>query len=217
MNTEFHAHDLIWLAPCSSASLHPSAEALPGWALSLLQMGNPLVVRRGAAPENGVPVSLNGTQRSQRLSSLVRSRNISKSLSPVEVLNLPIRPERAKIPALFALAELRRALVVPYAWGPIGACGYELAATSGNWVTATSDLDIILYAPTPLKVEDARVLLSGFQHPACRCNVQLDTPAGGVSLNEWARGIQRVLVQTGNGPLLSEDPWHEIPKPYLIP
>jgi phosphoribosyl-dephospho-CoA transferase len=101
---------------------------------------------------------------------------------------------------------LHDSIDIPYAWGPTGSCGYELA-TGIATVEPTSDLDLVVYADEPISREAARELSRMFTHPACRCDVQLDTPAGGIALREWARGDTRVLVKTPYGPVLSNQPW----------
>jgi phosphoribosyl-dephospho-CoA transferase len=40
-----------------------------------------------------------------------------------------------------------------------------------------------------------------------RIDAQLETPGGGVALNEWAEGKPRVMVRSASGPSLIHDPW----------
>ncbi len=46
-----------------------------------------------------------------------------------------------------------------------------------------------------------------FEQCPCRIDLQLQTPAGGVALREWAEGRPRVLAKGSEAPLLLEDPW----------
>ena len=50
-------------------------------------------------------------------------------------------------------------------------------------------------------------LLQLLEGRACRVDLQLETPLGGVALGEWAGGAARVLVKTAEGPRLVSDPW----------
>jgi phosphoribosyl-dephospho-CoA transferase len=40
-----------------------------------------------------------------------------------------------------------------------------------------------------------------------RIDAQLETPAGGVALAEWAAGKPRVMARHASGPQLLADPW----------
>jgi len=71
----------------------------------------------------------------------------------------------------------------------------------------------VLYADAPVARNDARELLGKFSHPACRCDVQMMTSLGGLALAEWARGDQRILLKTSQGPVLTEDPWRQQEEP----
>ena len=61
-------------------------------------------------------------------------------------------------------------------------------------------------APTPPAHDLGQALQTLAQHAACRIDIQIDTGAGGFALGEWLRG-GRVLLKTGSGPLLVDDPW----------
>ena len=70
-----------------------------------------------------------------------------------------------------------------------------------------SDLDLLLRAERPLPRSEARPLLQLLESRACRIDLQLETPLGGVALREWAGDGARVLVKTADGPRLVGDPW----------
>jgi phosphoribosyl-dephospho-CoA transferase len=95
-------------------------------------------------------------------------------------------------------------------WGPTGSAGFELA-TGLPTITATSDLDLLIRAPRALSHEAAQALLAELQACAsqagARIDAQLDTPAGGVSLIEWAANRVRTMVKSAQGPYLIADPW----------
>ena len=70
-----------------------------------------------------------------------------------------------------------------------------------------SDLDLLLRTEHPLPRSEARPLLQLLERRACRVDLQLETPLGGVALREWAGDGARVLVKTADGPRLVGDPW----------
>jgi phosphoribosyl-dephospho-CoA transferase len=79
-------------------------------------------------------------------------------------------------------------------------------------VTASSDLDLLIRTrgkplAQVLAVELLRHLQALAQRIGVRVDAQLDTPAGGVALAEWAAGKPRVLARHERGPQLIEDPW----------
>jgi phosphoribosyl-dephospho-CoA transferase len=78
-------------------------------------------------------------------------------------------------------------------------------------VNEDSDLDLLIRAPEPLARELARALLEQLHTLAgrigTRIDAQLETPAGGVALAEWAAGKARVLARHASGPQLIADPW----------
>nr|WP_327213442.1 malonate decarboxylase holo-ACP synthase [Pseudomonas aeruginosa] len=105
------------------------------------------------------------------------------------------------------LRDLRAPLnALGLAWGVTGGAGFELA--SGVTVLhPDSDLDLLLRTPRPFPRDDALRLLQCFEQCPCRIDLQLQTPAGGVALREWAEGRPRVLAKGSEAPLLLEDPW----------
>ncbi|WP_132585984.1 malonate decarboxylase holo-ACP synthase [Pseudomonas aeruginosa] len=120
----------------------------------------------------------------------------------------PVVVRRAPdLPAWRALRDLRAPLnALGLAWGVTGGAGFELA--SGVAVLhPDSDLDLLLRTPRPFPRDDALRLLQCFEQCPCRIDLQLQTPAGGVALREWAEGRPRVLAKGSEAPLLLEDPW----------
>jgi phosphoribosyl-dephospho-CoA transferase len=113
-------------------------------------------------------------------------------------------------PFVLLRALLERACLVGWTWGPTGSTAFELA-TGVPTVHASSDLDVLMRAPAPVPADEAHALLHQFESCAetagIRVDVQLETPAGGVALAEWARHKPRTLVKRADGPCLIADPW----------
>jgi phosphoribosyl-dephospho-CoA transferase len=73
-----------------------------------------------------------------------------------------------------------------------------------------SDLDLLIRMPKLLPREAAKSLVAQLEERACcRFDIQLETPAGGLSLREWANGIRKVMIKTEYGPCLLADPWQQ--------
>ena len=75
----------------------------------------------------------------------------------------------------------------------------------------TSDLDLLVRTPSSLSRAQARgwrARLEGIEREiGLRIDAQLETPAGGVALNEWIEDTPRVMVRGASGPSLIADPW----------
>jgi phosphoribosyl-dephospho-CoA transferase len=92
-------------------------------------------------------------------------------------------------------------------WGPTGSLGFTLAS-SRVAIRPDSDLDALIDTPTELPRERARELTRQFERLECTVDAQLATPAGQVSLNEWANmTAHHLAVRTESGPMLTANPW----------
>lgn len=194
-------HDLLW-------GMRPEelpADA-PAWALAVLAAGQPVVVRRAVVAPGQVAVGLRGATRDQRLAATMPLTAISRRLAPEDLRG---RQASEDLPVFRALAELRPLLdALGHRWGVTGSAGFQLASGLPA-AHADSDLDLLLRAEQPLPRSEARPLLQLLEGRACRVDLQLQTPLGGVALSEWAGGAARVLLKSATGPRLVSDPWTE--------
>ncbi len=192
-------HDLLW-------GMRPEqlpADA-PAWAITVLAAGQPVVVRRARVAAGLVAVGLRGATRDQRLAALMPVEAIGHRLAPEDLL---ARQASEDLPVFRVLAELRPLLdALGYVWGVTGSAGFQLA-TGLPTAHPDSDLDLLLRTVHPLPRSEARPLLQLLERRACRVDLQLETPLGGVALREWAGGAARVLVKAAEGPRLVSDPW----------
>jgi phosphoribosyl-dephospho-CoA transferase len=134
----------------------------------------------------------------------------STSLTPV--CQAPSARRFDTIPALRALpllAERWRDLAAP--WGPGGSVGFELA--TGRHVTSPeSDLDVVIYANTPMTASTAQTLRDRAQGLPAAVDVRLETPICGFSLTEYAsRSPTPILIRLASGTALAADPWAATP------
>jgi phosphoribosyl-dephospho-CoA transferase len=89
----------------------------------------------------------------------------------------------------------------------VGSVGFELA-TGQQVITATSDLDLALFAPTRLTRATARDLWSVMSAAPAKVDVRVETPYCGFSLEEFTReGTEQVLVRLPSIRQLAADPW----------
>jgi len=176
----------------------------PAWAVAVLAAGQPVVVRRAVVAPGQVAVGLRGATRDQRLAALMPVEAIAHRLAPEDLL---ARQAIEDLPVFRVLAELRPLLdALGHAWGVTGSAGFQLA-TGLPTAHPDSDLDLLLRTEHPLPRSEARPLLQLLEGRACRVDLQLETPLGGVALGEWAGGAARVLVKAAEGPRLIVDPW----------
>ncbi|MER1944952.1 malonate decarboxylase holo-ACP synthase [Stutzerimonas stutzeri] len=192
-------HDLLW--GMTPAQLPDDA---PAWAVAVLAAGQPVVVRRARVAAGLVAVGLRGATRDQRLAALMPIEAIAHRLAPEDLL---ARQASEDLLVFRVLAELRPLLdALGHAWGVTGSAGFQLA-TGLPTAHPDSDLDLLLRTEHPLPRSEARPLLQLLERRACRVDLQLETPLGGVALREWAGDGARVLVKAAEGPRLVSDPW----------
>jgi phosphoribosyl-dephospho-CoA transferase len=198
-------HDLLLLR---SGVVSSAGVAKPAWVSSSRAGNLWVVVRRANAPDGLVSVGIRGTHRHQRWGGFVDLADVKQSLRPSQLSSCMARPTRRALPALTALSWLERQLGrSKLDWGPAGSVGFELA-TGRQVITATSDLDLALFAPTPLTRANARDLWSVMSAAPAKVDVRVETPHCGFSLEEFAReGTEQVLVRLPAIRQLATDPW----------
>jgi len=195
------AHDLLW-------GMRPEQLPVdaPAWAVAVLAAGLPVVVRRAVTAPGLIAVGLRGATRDQRLAALMPVVAISRRVAPEDLRD---RQASENLPVFRALAELRPLLDgLGHAWGVTGSAGFQLA-TGLPTAHPGSDLDLLLRTERPFTRSEARPLLQMLEGRACRVDLQLETPLGGVALREWAGTSPRVLLKSASGARLVSDPWQE--------
>jgi phosphoribosyl-dephospho-CoA transferase len=176
----------------------------PEWVRQVLAAGQPVVVRRAMVAVDQLAIGVRGSSRDQRYASVMPRAAVRRCVLPEQLVeHLPV----STLPALQALLALKPYLDdLGLPWGVTGSVGYQLA-TDIETVHADSDLDLLLHAPQPLSRRRAEALQRGLEKAACRVDMQLETPLGGVALREWAGSSTRVLLKCATGARLVDDPW----------
>ncbi|MGF6673624.1 phosphoribosyl-dephospho-CoA transferase [Paraburkholderia sp. WSM4174] len=206
-DARWRPHDLLRLRRLDS----PDDE--PAWVRDAFERAPYAVVRRAFAADGFVAIGVRGAKRAQRYGTWVHADDIVGAVPPESLAQTQADTGRDALPSFVALLSLQRDSGGPlggFAWGPIGSTGFELA-THVPTVNETSDLDLLIRVPQPLALNVASALLEQLQtlaaHTGIRIDAQLETPAGGVALAEWAAGKSRVLARDASGPRLIADPW----------
>ena len=206
-DARWRPHDLLRLRRLAAF------DGEPAWVRDAFERAPYAVVRRALAAQNIVAIGVRGAQRSQRYGTWAASADIVAVLAPEALVRNEPLAGRAALPAFTALAALRRdtaRALNGFVWGPTGSVGFELA-TQINAVSESSDLDLSIRTPERLSRESAADLLDQLdtlaRQTGIRIDAQLETPAGGVALAEWAAGKSRVMARHASGPQLLADPW----------
>ncbi|SIT35441.1 Phosphoribosyl-dephospho-CoA transferase [Paraburkholderia piptadeniae] len=189
----------------------------PAWVRDAFARAPFVVVRRAQVAPGFVAVGVRGAARNERYGTWARSDDIEAVVKP-EGLPSPstLGADRRALSALVALDALRRdssSTLDTFAWGPTGSVGFELATFTPT-VTSTSDLDLLIRMPNHFPRDEAQRLQTLLDTHAMRAGIridaQLETPAGGVALVEYASGKARVMARDASGPRLVADPWARV-------
>ncbi|HWT34953.1 MAG TPA: malonate decarboxylase holo-ACP synthase [Paraburkholderia sp.] len=206
--TRWQAHDILRMRRLDAF------DSEPAWVRDAFARAPFVVVRRAQAAAEFVAVGVRGAARNERYGTWARSEDIEAVFRPEALLSraCALAAERAGLPVFVALDALRRdtSCLASFTWGPTGSAGFELA-TGAPTATATSDLDLLIRMPNHLTHDEAaRIQTSLDRHAAqtgVRIDAQLETPAGGVALAEYASRKARVMARHASGPQLVADPW----------
>ncbi|HJV00643.1 MAG TPA: malonate decarboxylase holo-ACP synthase [Burkholderiaceae bacterium] len=201
----YRPHDLLWV-PADSLRF---PAGWPAWADADWLFHAPVVVRRERTVAALLPVGLRGRARSERSLAYLPRAAVRRSVTP-EMLAAAVRTGSADSAGLAVLQALRASVAAldatGLAWGPTGGAGFFLA-TGLPVLRPDSDLDLVVRAPAPLARAQRAALEEIQRQAACRIDIQIDTGRGAFALAEWTRDAGRVLLKTGDGPLLCTHPW----------
>lgn len=206
-DARWQPHDLLRLRRL------PTFDDEPAWVRAAFKRAPYAVVRRALANQDYVAIGIRGVGRAQRYGTWVQASDIEAVITPPMLAGAAPIAGREALPPFAALAGLQggtASMLAGFVWGPTGSAGFELATRVPS-VTESSDLDLLIRTPEPLAQDFAGALLDQLQALAKRAGIrvdaQLETPAGGVALAEWAAGKPRVMARNAHGPQLIADPW----------
>jgi phosphoribosyl-dephospho-CoA transferase len=201
-------HDLIRLRQPIALTVDAP---VPSWVAQALRRTPWVVVRRGYVRDGMLPVGVCGAARHQRYAAFVAVAGIAERRSPEDLTDprCAIERRRDEVPALAALARVAPVLESGgHRWGPRGSVGFEIA-TGAPTSVPSSDLDLILRQDRRLRPAEAIDLRAALIRAAAPTpvDVMLETPCGGVLLDDLALRPSCVLVRTREGTCLAADPW----------
>jgi phosphoribosyl-dephospho-CoA transferase len=205
----FRPHDLLWVA--DSEALH-ATEQMPPWASTEWIARAPVVVRRERVEESAlIPVGLRGKERNERMGAYLKLDGVMRCVTPEMLASQAAwrtLPFLASLPATEALDRIASRLIgIDLTWGPTGSMGFALASELPV-VREQSDLDILVRCDTPFMQEEVQQLKAVAVNDGCRIDIQVETGYGGFAFAEWIRSKGRVLLKTGIGAFLTNDPWN---------
>jgi phosphoribosyl-dephospho-CoA transferase len=201
-------HDLLEIDANQLISAHASA---PEWVEECLRKSPFVVVRRGRAAMQEIPVGVRGAERNQRWATSCHPRFVKSILAPPQLLRRTVPISRSNvIPAFRALNILKDLWTdIDLPWGPGGSVGFELA-TGSHVVKPESDLDIVLYAERRMTVEEAKSLCDRAMDLPTVADLRVETPVSGFSLTEYSQASPTaILLRTPLGQVLGNDPWSD--------
>ena len=199
-------HDLLEI---DANQLISSQSSAAKWVEEALLKTPFVVVRRGLATGQEIPIGVRGTKRNQRWAAFCDPKLVEGILTPSQLLSRTIPTSRADaIPALRALNLLKdrwKDLVLP--WGPGGSVGFELASGS-HVANPESDLDIVIYAERRMTAEEAKSLCDRAMNLPAVVDIRVETPVCSFSLREFAsQGPAAILLRAPGGIVLGTDQW----------
>src|SRR5271155_1143338 len=199
-------HDLLEIDAKRFLSCRASA---PEWVSQALQRTPFVVVRRGLATEQTIPVGVRGVDRNQRWAAMCPLELVKSILAPPQLLERAVPNSREDaIPGFRALNFMKeRWRDSGCSWGPGGSVGFEIAA--GEQVAKPeSDLDLVIYAAERITQEMAKSLYAQTLNLPVAVDVRVEASSCGFSLKEFAwRDSGKILLRTPNGITLGTDPW----------
>lgn len=203
MERALKPHDLLRIAPSSWSDA-------PAWVEAALIRAPFAVVRRAPFSNGRIPIGLRGSTRSERFGTWVDENQVLNTTKPEDLLAIEPRRDLPAFALLRQIIPICSATALP--WGPTGSAGFELASGMPT-LSETSDLDLVIRMPTPMRETDATALFDTLTQAArtqhIRIDIQAETPNGAFSLAEYARPHRHILLRHADGPRLVADPWHD--------
>lgn len=189
--------------------------SFPKWAqLKLTEFQTVIVTRQKPLSKDGVVVGVRGNQRNQRFAFEVDKQRIQKRVTPYEALEQfkfnQLPESRKDFPVFQALRNIQDKQLLSSNFGITGSAGYEIV-TGDMMVKETSDLDLVLKVAHQISLNELKKLWENVNQFSVHADVQLVNADRGFSLEEFVQQNGRsVLIKSGSGPFISNDPWNDL-------
>jgi phosphoribosyl-dephospho-CoA transferase len=207
----FRPHYLLAVDPKQLIEAVCKHSSVPEWVEEQVRTTPFVVVRRGLATGQEIPIGVRGKERNQRWAASCHPKLVKSIITPSQLLARPIRTSRADATrALRTLDFLKdRWIDLDRPWGPQGSVGFELA-TGSHVATLESDLDIVIYAENRMMADEAKSLCARAMDLPATVDIRVETPVFGFSLREFAsQSPAAILLRAPSGVILGRNPWGE--------
>lgn len=182
------------------------------WIDEALKKAPFVVVRRGEFINGNIPIGIRGDSRDKRYGTYLKQENILEVISPEKIAQkkLWLNNDHIKMSKIFNALQIVDSVLKDKGleWGPTGSTAFELVSNVIT-INENSDLDILIKTPNFLAVESAKEINEKLQKVPCKIDIQLEVPKGIISLVEYARGDNPILLRTNEGYSLIKNPWEE--------
>lgn len=170
-----------------------------------------VVVRRGKMLGDKIPVGIRGDSRDKRHGTYLAENNILGVIKPYEIANkrLWTKNEHVKKSRIFEALEVAEKVLneKKLKWGPTGSTAFELVSNVIT-INENSDLDILIKISDYFSVDEAKEINEKLQKVPCKIDIQLEVEKGIISLVEYARGDNPILLRTNDGGyILTKEPF----------
>ena len=205
----FRPHYLLAVDPKQLIESIYKYSSVPEWIEEQIRTTPFVVVRRGLATGQEIPIGVRGKERNQRWAASCNPALVKSITTPWQLLTRPISTSRANAtPALRTLDLLKeRWMDLDHPWGPGGSIGFELA-TGTHVVKPESDLDIVIYAERHITADEAKSVCARAMDLPATVDIRVETPVFGFSLREFAsQSPAAILLRAPSGVILGRNPW----------
>lgn len=161
-----------------------------------------VVVRRGEKFDSKIPIGIRGNSRDKRYGTYLEKENILDVITPYEISDKKLwtSNQHVKESKIFKALEIVEEVLKEkkLKWGPTGSTAFELISNIKT-INENSDLDILIKIPDYFSIDEAKEINEKLQKVPCKIDIQLQVPQGIISLVEYARGDNPLLLRTNDG------------------
>ena len=182
------------------------------WIEETLKKAPFVVVRRGEFIEGEVPIGIRGKTRDERYGTYLKRENILEVIVPQDISEkkLWLTNNHIRTSEIFNALKITDSVLKEknLKWGPTGSTAFELVSDVET-INKNSDLDILIKVPNFFCINEAKEINEKLQKVPCKIDIQLEVPRGIISLVEYGRGANPILLRTNEGYSLVKNPWED--------
>jgi phosphoribosyl-dephospho-CoA transferase len=200
-------HDLLRIDP---SAFDPLVDE-PSWLKSALNETPWVIARRSPGDAGKIAVGARGNKREHRCPGMVPVSAIHERVTPEEIVaKIGSNLSQSHLPAIRCLPLIGQ-LLSEMEWGPAGSVAFQLV-TDFACVSPSSDLDLVIRLSSPISQIEAKAVLESIRKAAPAADALMETPEGGIVLEEYALHNAPWSLRTCYGPRLVSSPWKSVPE-----